>query len=116
MRMKLAHSAGLVAGPGQRSWSLRSNGTIRVGPSSCRRPGKSAYGTLLVWWPTGLAALLYSKYCAAFVQRSIVVSSCVVDMVLLLSQVRRGVAGSTGRSGDLAGRILKESCFAVARH
>ena len=87
--MKLAHSAGLVAGPGQRSCSLTSNGMIRVRPSSCRRPGKSAYGTLLVWCPTGLAALLYSKYCAAFVQRSIFVSSCVVDVVLLLPQSQK---------------------------
>ena len=45
---EVAHSAGLVAGPGQRSCSLRSNGMIRVGPSSWRWCGKSARGTLLV--------------------------------------------------------------------
>jgi hypothetical protein len=66
---------------------------IRVGPSSWRWCGKSARGTLLVSpEPIGLAALLYSKNCASFVHRSMVVSSrVVVDVVTspLSSQTRR---------------------------
>ena len=45
--MKFEQSAGLVAGPGHFSFSLRSNGMIRVGPLSCRWRGKSASGTLV---------------------------------------------------------------------
>ena len=107
MRMKLAHSAGLVAGPGQRSCSLRSNGMIRVGPSSWRWCGKSARGTLLVSpEPIGLAALLYSKNCASFVHRSMVVSSrVVVDVVTspLSSQTRRRTDRRQVRPGPRRG-------------
>src|SRR4051794_28020763 len=71
MRMKLAQRLGLVAGPGLRSLSLRSSGMIRDSPSSWRRRSKSPKGTFGVWWPTGLATLLYSKYRASVVHLSL---------------------------------------------
>ncbi len=69
--MKFEQSAGLVAGPSHLSWSLRSNGMIRVGPLSCKWRGKSASGTLVVSPAAiGFAALLYSKYSPSLVERS----------------------------------------------
>jgi hypothetical protein len=62
MRMKLASSPGPVAGPAQRSSGLRSNGSMRVGPSSWSVWGNAANGTGGVAPdPIGSAALLYSR-------------------------------------------------------
>ena len=62
MQTKLAHSEGLVAGPGVCSSALRSKGTTREGPGACSAPGSDASGTLLIRpAASGFAALEYSK-------------------------------------------------------